>query len=169
MPRTVYNKLVRDKIPDIIAEKGQASRTRLLSESEYRDYLRLKLQEEMKEFLESNDIEELADLVEVIRAMLKVDGRTWDEMEEIRLAKRAERGGFDERICLESVGGGECIIIARMKNGEWSIFQNSTLSNKDDQYVITRYTGEQITLKIADVESVDVLLQEQIQEGGPVT
>lgn len=56
-----------------------------------------------------------------------------------------------------------------MKNGEWSIFQNSTLSNKDDQYVITRYTGEQITLKIADVESVDVLLQEQIQEGGPVT
>lgn len=73
MPRTVYNKLVRDKIPDIIAEKGQASRTRLLSESEYRDYLRLKLQEEMKEFLESNDIEELADLVEVIRAMLKVD------------------------------------------------------------------------------------------------
>lgn len=99
MPRTVYNKLVRDKIPDIIAEKGQASRTRLLSESEYRDYLRLKLQEEMKEFLESNDIEELADLVEVIRAMLKVDGRTWDEMEEIRLAKRAERGGFDERIC----------------------------------------------------------------------
>lgn len=162
MPKTIYNKLVRDKIPDIIAEQGRASQTRLLSESEYRDYLKLKLQEEMKEFMESNDIEELADLVEVIRAMLKVDGRTWDEMEEIRLDKRAKRGGFDGRICLESVGGGECIIIVRMKNGEWSLFQNSTLATKGDQYIITMYTGEQTTFKVADIETIDVFLQEQI-------
>ena len=58
----IYNKLVRDKIPTIIAVNGNTCKTRIMEDDEYLNSLNIKMQEELKEYLESGDIEELADL-----------------------------------------------------------------------------------------------------------
>ena len=72
----VYNKLVRDKIPEIIsADNGSICKTRIMDDKEYLKALDAKLQEELCEYLESGSIEELADLEEVIRAVLKTKKR----------------------------------------------------------------------------------------------
>lgn len=98
----IYNKLVRDKIPEIIAGNGQTARTRILSEAEYRTELINKLGEEYKEFLQDYSLQELADLQEVIYALAdNISSR--EALERVRLQKLAERGGFSERIFLESV------------------------------------------------------------------
>ena len=102
-----YDKLVRDRIPEIIEKSGKSCTFRLLSDAEYIRLLDEKLQEELTEYRESGETEELADLVEVIRAVLQARGRTWEEMEEIRLRKKQERGGFDKRILLKTVGDKE--------------------------------------------------------------
>ena len=99
----VYNKLVRDKIPQIIEGKGSQCKTRILSNQEYVEQLNIKLQEEMREYLESADIEELADLEEVIRALVEVKGCTYAEFDKIRQGKADKRGAFKDKIFLESV------------------------------------------------------------------
>ena len=66
----IYNKLVRDKITDIIEADGRIAKYRILDENEYRRELNKKLQEEVKEYLEDNNVEELADIVEVIYGIL---------------------------------------------------------------------------------------------------
>lgn len=67
----IYNELVRDKIPEIIAEdNGKTCVTRIMEDDEYLKALNTKMQEELKEYLESGDVEELADLEEVSRAIL---------------------------------------------------------------------------------------------------
>ena len=68
----VYNKLVRDKIPDIIKAEGRTVKTRVLNDEEYRVELNKKLQEEVKEYLDDNNVEELADIVEVIYGILNL-------------------------------------------------------------------------------------------------
>ena len=97
---TVHNKLVRDKIPAIIAAKGGMATTKVLSDGEYREGLRQKLQEEVNEFLADNNIEELADILEVIHAL----GRTLEaeptDLEELRQQKALQRGSFNDRIFL---------------------------------------------------------------------
>lgn len=100
----VYNKLVRDKIPEIIFENDHKNcKTRILDDAEYLKELNTKLQEELKEYLESGEVEELADLEEVLRAVLNAKHVTFDEFESIRKTKADKRGAFDKRIFLESV------------------------------------------------------------------
>ena len=100
----IYNKLVRDKIPEIIvADDGKTCKTRILEDDEYLDCLNAKMQEELKEYLESGDVEELADLEEVLRAVLDAKKVSYEEFEKIRNAKVEKRGAFKEKIFLESV------------------------------------------------------------------
>ena len=95
-----YDKLVRDRIPDAFAAAGKHCDVRQLSPVERRARLLTKLSEECGEFRASGDIEELADVVEVVRALVSASGMSWDAFEELRLAKRQERGGFDGGVLL---------------------------------------------------------------------
>jgi len=97
----IYNKLVRDKIPEIIQSKGQKLKTRILDDKEYREELNKKLQEEMKEYLEDNNVEELADIVEVVYGILNSMDISIEAFEKIRLEKVEKRGAFQEKIFLE--------------------------------------------------------------------
>lgn len=81
MSKIVYDKLIRDKVPEAIERTGKAFATHIISEDEYQLYLRHKLHEETTEYLESDDISELADLVEVIHALVKAKGFTWEDLE----------------------------------------------------------------------------------------
>jgi predicted house-cleaning noncanonical NTP pyrophosphatase (MazG superfamily) len=98
-----YGKLVRGKIPEIIEENGEEPIVRVLDDEEYVEALNLKLEEEVGEYLESGDVEELADVLEVIYALLEVEDMDMVYLEKIRKEKREERGGFEERIYLEDV------------------------------------------------------------------
>ena len=98
-----YKKLVRDKIPEICKNNGEEPVIRILSDQEYLEELNKKLQEEMKEYLESGEVEELADLEEVLRAILVVKKVSYDEFENIRRAKVNKRGAFKKKIYLEDV------------------------------------------------------------------
>ena len=104
----IYNKLVRDKIPEIIcSDNGKNCITRVLEDEEYLSSLNTKLQEEMKEYLESGEVEELADLEEVLRAILDVKKVSYEDFEKIRLEKVSKRGTFKKKIFLESVDDGQ--------------------------------------------------------------
>ena len=76
----VYNKLVRDKIPEIILKDNELPTTRILDDEEYIKELNRKLQEEVNEYLEAENIEEMVDILEVIRAILEHKGVTYDEI-----------------------------------------------------------------------------------------
>ena len=97
----VYNKLVRDKIPEIINDDNRKAVTRILDDEEYLKELNIKLQEEVKEYLEDNNVEELADIVEVIYAILDAKNISIEDFEKIRKAKVEKRGAFKNRIFLE--------------------------------------------------------------------
>ncbi|MBE5738139.1 MAG: phosphoribosyl-ATP pyrophosphohydrolase [Clostridiales bacterium] len=100
----VYNKLVRDKIPAIInADNGCKAVTRVLDNDEYLDKLNSKILEEVKEYLESGSVEELADLEEVLRGILDAKGVSYEEFESIRQDKVEKRGAFKDKIFLERV------------------------------------------------------------------
>lgn len=98
-----YNKLVRDKIPQVCEKNNQIAITRVLNDEDYLTELNKKILEEVNEYIESGDIEELADLEEVLRAILDVKKCSYDEFEQIRNAKVAKRGAFKEKLFLESV------------------------------------------------------------------
>lgn len=100
---TTHRKLVRDKIPQIIRQSGRTCQIRTLSTAEYITALDAKLQEELNEFLADGSTEELADLLEVMMAAAEARGHTFAEVEAIRQDKAEKRGGFRERIWLESV------------------------------------------------------------------
>ena len=100
---TTYNKLVRDKIPDIISKDGKTSELQIASSDDaFLTFLGQKLVEESKEFSESKDPAELADILEVILAILHLKEIPFSKLEKIRLDKREDRGGFDKRIILLS-------------------------------------------------------------------
>ena len=103
---TIYNKLVRDKIPQVISQKGETPKTRTLGRDEFIIELNKKLQEEVDEYLASNTLEELADIVEVIHGILAAQDKSFEILEVIRLEKKEKRGGFEERVFLESVEEG---------------------------------------------------------------
>jgi predicted house-cleaning noncanonical NTP pyrophosphatase (MazG superfamily) len=96
---TNYNKLVRDKIPEILDAKGISYEKRIASPEEYKEELIKKLGEECEEFLKSSVSEELADIVEVIDALKKLPEYSTVEM--VRKEKLEERGGFEKRIILK--------------------------------------------------------------------
>ena len=95
-----YNKLVRDKIPEILDAKGVPYEQRIASPEEYKEELIKKLGEESAEFASSNgSAEELADVLEVIEALKALP--EYADVEEIRQKKRGERGGFDKMIIVK--------------------------------------------------------------------
>lgn len=98
----VFNKLVRDKIPQIIESNNERCEVEILDEKTYLEKLNEKLQEEMKEYLESGEVEELADLEEVLRAILSAKKVAYCDFEKIRLAKVEKRGAFEKRLFLKS-------------------------------------------------------------------
>ena len=101
--RTVYNKLVRDRIPEIIESSGKACTVDVLPNDAYIQALDAKLSEELAEYQQSKSLEELADLLEVMGAVVKARGYTWDDLTRVRKGKRAQRGAFDQRIFLKEV------------------------------------------------------------------
>jgi Uncharacterized conserved protein len=102
----VFNKLVRDKIPEIILRNGGTPEYEVLEDDDYIKMLDKKLAEECKEVLSAlntqDKIEELADLMEVVMAIIKYLKVDFKALENIRLEKRNRRGGFDSRIFLKS-------------------------------------------------------------------
>ena len=103
MSTKIYNKLVRDLIPDIIESTGKECRTRILSDEEYLRMLDLKLDEELSEYHQDQNIEELADLLELVRSAAIARGYTLDELEKVRAEKAEKRGGFEKKIFLIDV------------------------------------------------------------------
>lgn len=100
---TEYDKLVRDRIPELVEADDEQPVTHVADDEEYADRLAAKLTEEAIEYEDSREFEELADVLAVIRAILDDRGRTMADLETRRREKRAERGGFDDRIVLERV------------------------------------------------------------------
>lgn len=103
-----YNKLVRDRIPEIIEARGVKSTIRIAEENEYYQKLQEKLEEEVREFLSSDEngkIEEIADILEVLYAICDAKGVSREEIEKIRAQKEKERGRFQKRIILEKTSG----------------------------------------------------------------
>lgn len=105
-----YNKLIRDKIPEIIASSGKQCIVEVMNEAEYIDALDCKLNEELAEYQADKSLEELADLLEVIYAVTVARGYSIEELENIRKEKAEKRGGFEKRLRLKGViesGSGE--------------------------------------------------------------
>ena len=100
---TSYHKLVRDFIPNIIEADGKACIYETLSDEDYISLLDQKLNEELAEYQESKSLEELADLLEVMQAVVKARGWTWEELERVRERKSVERGGFESKLLLKEV------------------------------------------------------------------
>ena len=98
-----YNKLVRDLIPDIIEQSGKECRTRILSDDEYLEMIDKKLDEELAEYHQDQNIEELADLLELIHAAAMARGYTIADLEAVRAEKSKSRGGFEKKIYLIDV------------------------------------------------------------------
>ena len=102
----IYNKLVRDKIPNIIKSNGETPIIRVLDEIEYKSELETKLYEEYQEVLEATGedrIEELADMLEIIRSLAKLENKTLEDVILIADNKNEKRGAFEEKIYLEKV------------------------------------------------------------------
>ena len=100
-----YNKLIRDSIPGIIEKSGKEAIVKKLTDEEYIKALNLKLGEELEEYIESGEVEELADIVEVIYGILDYKGVSIEEFENIRQNKADKRGAFKERLMLLEVRG----------------------------------------------------------------
>lgn len=101
MKTITYNKLVRDHIPEIIEKSGNKCVTEILSDEEYIEMLDKKLDEELAEYHKDKNIEELADLIEVIYACAQARGFSLEELENVRTDKADKRGAFKGKILLK--------------------------------------------------------------------
>lgn len=99
----IYNKLVRDKIPEIIGSAGKTCKVETLSDEEYLKMVDAKLEEELAEYHRDQNIEELADLMEVIYAAAEARGYSAEELEAVRVSKVENRGAFKKKILLKEV------------------------------------------------------------------
>ncbi len=97
-----HNKLVRDRILEIITEAGDTPVSRILTDSEYVQALLSKLQEEVDEYIQSGDHQELADILEVVYALAALEQITPDRLEEVRAQKALSNGAFNKKIYLIS-------------------------------------------------------------------
>jgi len=97
---TLYNKAIRDKIPEIIAESGKKCNTKQLDDESFLAEIEKKLIEEVNEYTESKDVEELADLLEVIYRISELRGINSVELDKIRKDKAEKRGKFDSNLFL---------------------------------------------------------------------
>lgn len=103
MKRIKYSKLVRDNIPEIIEIDGKKAVVKELNDEEYIEALNLKLEEELQEYMKFGEIEELADMVEVIYGILDYKGVSIEEFNGIRQEKADKRGAFNKRLMLIEV------------------------------------------------------------------
>ena len=100
----MMKKLVRDNIPALIESDGRTPVYQCIEDKEeYVRLLKCKLQEEVAEFLESDEVVELCDVVEVVHALIKAQGMLLEEFERLRLEKASVNGGFDKRIFLNDI------------------------------------------------------------------
>lgn len=95
-----FNKLVRDNIPEIIKKNGHIPHTKVLTEEEYKYALEEKLKEEVNEYISDNSIEELADVLEVLDAIVQLNKFSWQEIINKKNIKKEQRGGFSKRLFL---------------------------------------------------------------------
>ena len=100
---TQYNKLVRDRIPEIIQSSGKTCITEVLSDADYLCMIDAKLDEELAEYHKDQNIEELADLIEVIYAATRARGYSLEQLEAVRVEKAAKRGAFEKKLLLKEV------------------------------------------------------------------
>ena len=98
----IYNKLIRDKIPQIIADKGGKADVRVLTNAEFSRFLEAKLDEEVAEFHQDHSVEELADILEVVYALAADMGCSRNDLEASYEKKHRERGGFEQKLFLIS-------------------------------------------------------------------
>ena len=98
-----YCKLVRDRIPEIIEASGKTCVTEILSDEDYLRMIDAKLDEELAEYHKDQNVEELADLIEVIYAAAIARGYTIEQLENVRTEKAEKRGGFQKKILLLEV------------------------------------------------------------------
>ena len=103
MGQIKYNKLVRDRIPEIIEASGKNCVAEILSDEDYLCMIDAKLDEELAEYHKEQNIEELADLIEVIYAATKARGYTLEQLETVRAEKAAKRGVFQKKLLLKKV------------------------------------------------------------------
>ena len=96
----IYNKAIRDKIPEIIKESGKNCNVKKLNNLEFLIQLEKKLVEELAEYQESKNVEELADVLEVIYRISELKGVVSDELDKIRQKKAEQRGKFDDNLFL---------------------------------------------------------------------
>ncbi len=97
---TVYNKAIRDKIPEIIKQSGGSYDIKTLSDEEFLVQIEKKLSEEVTEYQNDKNPEELADILEVIYRIAKLKGISKEDLEEIRIKKVEERGAFEKNLFL---------------------------------------------------------------------
>ena len=98
--RMIYHKLVRDRIPAIIEASGRHCSIRVLEDSEYLCMIDAKLDEELAEYHKDQNLEELADLLEVVYAAAEARGYSAAQLDELRAAKAEKRGAFKKRLLL---------------------------------------------------------------------
>lgn len=103
MGSITYNKLVRDRIPEIIERSGKACLVKTLSDEDYLRMVDAKLDEELAEYHKDQNIEELADIMEVIYAAAIARGYSIEQLEQVRAEKAEKRGGFQKKILLVEV------------------------------------------------------------------
>ena len=99
---TKYHKAIRDKIPEIIKDSGKKYEVKTLSDEEFLKELEKKLAEELNEYQESKDVEELADILEVIYKISSLKGTTFEQLDKIRKDKATKRGSFEKNLFLIS-------------------------------------------------------------------
>lgn len=103
MKQILFDKLVRDRIPEIIEADGKTCICETLSDEDYLRMVDAKLDEELAEYHKDQNIEELADLLEVIYAATKARGYSVEQLEVVRATKAAKRGAFEKKILLKEV------------------------------------------------------------------
>ena len=126
-----YNKLVRDNIPEIIKSNGEKPIIRILNDNEYKTELEKKLNEEYQEVLNAKGeerIEELADMIEIIKYLAKIENSTLDEVIAIANKKNAKNGAFNNKVFLEKVKVIE-------KNNKWKLIISSFILSLKMVYI----------------------------------
>lgn len=101
--KIIYRKLVRDNIPDICTSNNQTPKYKVLDDNKYKSALKKKLKEETREYIRSEKIEELADILEVVEAIANMQGSSFDDVLKIKESKASKNGKFKKKYFLESV------------------------------------------------------------------